>query len=237
MRWQLPFGVFIAAAVAVSYGERTLVESIGRSVGTQLAACVRIANWTRRPVSAAPSWTGLLHAEGPRTQPVSIDRHNVGNGSPNGKRKPRRRKVAGRVDRTMPSSLSVRAATVLRLAESGARPSGVPVPASGVCPAGIALAGVSGLGLGLRDGDVLVRAAGMPARDPAAVINAVVSSRGARVPVISGQICREGALISLVVEQPYLNESGLGSDSAYDKRCLDPTLAECDAGVRADPGG
>lgn len=93
--------------------------------------------------------------------------------------------------------------------------------------------------MGLQDGDVLVRAAGMPALDPAAVISAIVASRGARVPVISGQICRDGALFSLVVEQPYLvaGDPGLQANSAYDEPCLDPAMGDCDAGSGTGPGG
>jgi hypothetical protein len=236
MRWQLPFGVFIAAATAVGFWERAAVESIGRSVGAQLAVCGRIAGW-RGKTAAEQTKPFLLTTTGPKADPTRLEppraeRRSTGRG----RTSPGRRAEAGAVG-GVPSSLLVRAATVLRIADSGARPGGVPVPASDVCPAGIALSGVSTLGLGLRDGDRLVRAAGMPALDPGAVISAVVASRGARVPVISGQICRDGALFTVVVEQPYLASPGLETNGAHDERCLDPTNTPCDAGTVTGSGG
>jgi len=237
MRWQLPFGVFIAAATAVSYGERAAVEAIGRRVGAELAACARLVGWRGRSSAAEKAWPVLYRTTGPQAgptgpEPPEAKRRSAGRG-----RKSPGRRAKAVAAKAVPSSLMVRSAMVLRIAESGARPSGVPVPASDVCPAGIALSGVSSLGLGLRDGDRLVRAVGMPALDPGAVISAVVASRGARVPVISGQICRDGALFTLVVEQPYLASPGLQANGAYDERCPDPTNGPCDAGSSTGSGG
>jgi hypothetical protein len=237
MRWQLKFGVFIAAATAVSYGERVAVETIGRGVGSELAACARILGFRgKSPAAAAEARPVLFRVTGPQADPTGLEphdapRHASGRGPGSAGRRPRARAVEA-----VPSSLMVRSATVLRLAESGARPGGVPVPASDACPAGIALSGVSALGLGLRDGDRLVRAAGMPALDPGAVVSAVVASRGARVPIISGQICRGGALFTVVVEQPYLASPGLRANGVDHERCLDPTNA-CDAGSSSGSGG
>jgi hypothetical protein len=67
-------------------------------------------------------------------------------------------------------SVSVSAATVLELAESGARPRGKPVGATAQRPAGLRLSGVSALGIGVEDGDVLTEAAGVPALDASGVI-------------------------------------------------------------------
>ena len=55
----------------------------------------------------------------------------------------------------------VRAERVLSLANAGVRPRGVPVPASAEHPAGLRLSGVSSLGVGLEDGDVLTRVGGI----------------------------------------------------------------------------
>jgi hypothetical protein len=237
MRWQLAFGVFVAAATAVSFWERAAVENIGRRVGGELATWARIAGWTGKPAAPAPAWPALFQATGPEArstgpEPVKAETRAAGRGG---------RASTGRgaglwAVGAAPPALMVRAATVLRLADSGARPSGVPVPANDACPAGIALSGVSTLGLGLRDGDRLVRAAGMPALDPGAVISAIVASRGAHVPVISGQICRDGALFALVVEQPYLTSPGRQANGAYDERCPAPTNASCDAGSGTGSG-
>jgi hypothetical protein len=98
----------------------------------------------------------------------------------------------------------VPASTVLRLANSGVRPRGYPVGATAERPAGIALAGVGALGIGLQDGDVLTTAAGRPARSPGDVVGAVLASRGAGAKQISGRFWRDGEPWQLVVEQPYL---------------------------------
>jgi len=98
----------------------------------------------------------------------------------------------------------VRAATVLRLAKAGARPSATPVPASGAQPAGLAFAGVGGLGVGVRDGDVLTEVSGAPASSVAAVINAVVAARSARARAVSARFWRDGEPWQLVVEMPYV---------------------------------
>jgi hypothetical protein len=230
--------------VGASFASRAAVESIGRKVGGELAVWAKIVGWSRgRPAEQARSGflqgTGFFDTAQPHTDPVRIDHLPSNQGSLGGRHVPAGGKGDGGRRAAAPSNLSVRAATVLRIAESGARPNGFPVAARDGCPAGIALVGVSGLGVGLSDGDILVRAAGMPALDPGAVISAIVASRGARVPVISGEICRDGALFSLVVEQPYLSSDipALQANSAYDERCLDPTRGPCDAGSRVGPGG
>ncbi len=99
--------------------------------------------------------------------------------------------------------LRVRAARVLALARAGARPQGQPVQATQQQPAGLQLFGVGALGLGLRDGDVLVSAGGQPVQSAAQVVGVVLAARAARAPEISGLIYRDGEPWSLVVEQPY----------------------------------
>ena len=99
--------------------------------------------------------------------------------------------------------IRVPAATVLRLANSGVRPSGVPVPANGDRPAGLALQGVGALGVGLRDGDVLTQVAGAPASSAGAVIGAVLAARQRRAPAMSGLVYRGSEKIALYVEMPY----------------------------------
>jgi hypothetical protein len=105
----------------------------------------------------------------------------------------------------------VRAATVLRLANAGQCPTGVPVPARAGHPAGVALVGVSALGIGLQDGDILVSAAGRPTLTSGDVVGVVIGSRAHHVSEISGRFYRNGEPWNLVVEQPYVrrrNESG-----------------------------
>ena len=72
------------------------------------------------------------------------------------------------------------------------------------------LQGVEPLGIGLRDGDVLVRVGGRTVGDPAAVIALVLEARGRKEPVIAGEVERPGGggraagqRLRVVVEQPY----------------------------------
>lgn len=82
-------------------------------------------------------------------------------------------------------------------------PAGRPVPKTDERPAGLALSGVSALGLGVQDGDVLTSVEGQPALSPGVVIDAVVRARGRRAPTVSGILYRGKERYVLVVEQPY----------------------------------
>ncbi len=86
--------------------------------------------------------------------------------------------------------------------DGGIRPSGTPVAATPWRPAGLALAGVSALGVGLRDGDVLVRAGGTPARSDGAVIGAVRGALQSKAKAISGEVWRGQRRIIITVELP-----------------------------------
>lgn len=109
------------------------------------------------------------------------------------------------VKRLVPQKgIRVREAVVLRLANGGVRPTGIPVPARGTRPAGVALVGVSALGIGLQDGDVLVSAAGRPTLAAGDVVGVVIGSRAHRAAEISGRFYRDGEPWNLVVEQPYV---------------------------------
>jgi hypothetical protein len=107
--------------------------------------------------------------------------------------------------------LHVKAQTVLEIANRGARPGGIFVAAEGKRPAGLMLLGVSGLDVGLRDGDILTHAAGQPATSEGQVVSLVLSARGARQARIGGRIWRKGASFPLVVEQPYLSPTSQGA--------------------------
>jgi hypothetical protein len=113
----------------------------------------------------------------------------------------RRPRAAG----AAPHGLFVSADKVLRLAQAGARPAGIPVNAAGTRPGGLLLTGVGGLGLGLQDGDILTHALGQPAVSEEAVVGAIIRARGARQPHLSGQVWRGGRSFALVVAQPYVD--------------------------------
>ena len=104
-----------------------------------------------------------------------------------------------------PKGLFVSAEKVLGLARAGARPGAIPVSADGARPAGLLLTGVGGLGVGLRDGDILTHALGQPAVSEEGVVGAIIRARGARVPQLSGRVWRDGRTFALVVAQPYLD--------------------------------
>lgn len=104
-----------------------------------------------------------------------------------------------------PQGLFVSAEKVLGLARAGARPGAIPVSADGPRPAGLLLTGVGGLGVGLRDGDILTHALGQPAVSEEVVVGAILRARGAREPQLSGRVWRDGRTFALVVAQPYLD--------------------------------
>lgn len=97
----------------------------------------------------------------------------------------------------------VSAAQVLALAARRAMPKAVPVKANAEHPAGLLLRGVSGLGIGMQDGDVLTEAAGQKATSVAVVVGVVLAARGRQATEISGRFYRAGVPYLLVVEQPY----------------------------------
>ena len=96
----------------------------------------------------------------------------------------------------------VRRKKLAALVAAGARPGGRPVPATSFRPAGIALAGVSGLGIGMRDGDVLTAVGGAPATSYGAVVSAVAAALKAGAPSISGMAWRGEQRIFITVELP-----------------------------------
>ena len=99
--------------------------------------------------------------------------------------------------------IRVSAAQVLALAQRRAMPQAVPVKANAYHPAGLLLRGVSALGIGMQDGDVLTEAAGQKASSVAAVIGVVLAARARLSPEISGRFYRAGIPFSVTVEQPY----------------------------------
>ena len=99
--------------------------------------------------------------------------------------------------------IRVSAAQVLALASRRAMPNAVFVKATSQRPAGLLLSGVSALGVGLQDGDVLTEAAGQRASSVAAVVGIVLAARARQASEISGRFYRAGVPFLLTVEQPY----------------------------------
>jgi hypothetical protein len=102
-------------------------------------------------------------------------------------------------------AIFVDARTVRALAARGLRvlPSSRSVPANGERPAGIELARASGLGIGLRDGDVLTDVEGAPVTTQDQAFARVLVLLARRDRTISGRLFRRGEPWTIVVEVPY----------------------------------
>ncbi|HEX2870329.1 MAG TPA: hypothetical protein VHP33_03720 [Polyangiaceae bacterium] len=116
-------------------------------------------------------------------------------------------RVGRPVAKVKPSALFVSEATVLRLAQSSARPQGSFVAQSDQHPAGLRLSGVAALGIGVQDGDILIEALGITPRAPGQVIGAIIEARAKQARFLSGTLWRQGQTFAITVEQPYLRTS------------------------------
>ncbi|MES1183919.1 MAG: hypothetical protein ABUL60_08880 [Myxococcales bacterium] len=103
-----------------------------------------------------------------------------------------------------PAALFVSAATVLKLAQSNARPRGSFVGATAQHPAGLRLTGVAALGIGVQDGDILTEALGITPHGPGEIIGAIIEARAKQARFLSGTLWRQGQSFNLTVEQPYV---------------------------------
>jgi hypothetical protein len=103
-----------------------------------------------------------------------------------------------------PAALFVSEATVLKLAQSVARPRGSFVAQSPEHPAGLRLSGVAALGIGVQDGDILIEALGITPRGPGEIIGAIIEARAKQARFLSGTLWRQGQTFAITVEQPYL---------------------------------
>lgn len=189
-----------------AFGSVHMADRVGAALGRALSLVAPFL------VNAAPEAEPETEPE-PEPEPAGAPRHlpegallpvNVAaptKSSPGRGRRP----AAAPKAKAETGVLFVSAATVLRLAESGARPRGVPVAAEGGRPAGLRLVQVAGLGIGLRDGDVLTRAVGQPAASSSAVVQAVLVARSRGARVLEGEFWRGNERWVLRVEQPYVS--------------------------------
>lgn len=114
--------------------------------------------------------------------------------------KPARHRLAPSAPR---QGIRISSAQVLALAARRSMPSAIFVKASAQHPAGLMLGGVSTLGVGLQDGDILTEAAGQKATSVAQVVGIVLAARSRQASEISGRFYRGSVPFSLTVEQPY----------------------------------
>jgi len=102
-------------------------------------------------------------------------------------------------------SILISEQTVLRLANAGVVPGALDVAAQAKRPAGIQLSGVSAMGVGLLDGDILVQVAGVPVKRQTQVAAIVRAARERKVHSINARVWRNGETIALTVGMPYLS--------------------------------
>jgi len=189
-RWLLPLTLFTSAASLVASAH--LADALADVAVERLIKVSRLLPTPKQQVELELDESPPILAAVPLASPKESTKKRLS------------AKQAG------PRSLFVSAPRVLAIAQSGARPRGKPVPATAKRPAGLRLSGVSALGVGLLDGDVLTEAAGAPALDSGAVIGAVLRARAGQAKTISGTCYRGDERFSLVVEQPYLPAPGQG---------------------------
>lgn len=115
---------------------------------------------------------------------------------------PRRSTQAKRA--AVPGALFVSQATVLALSRTAARPQGSFVGQTPEHPAGLLLSGVSALGIGVSDGDILTEALGVTPRSAGQIIALVLEARARKAHFLTGTLWRRGQVLRITVEQPYL---------------------------------
>jgi hypothetical protein len=152
---------------------------------------------------AAPAESGAPEVS-PEPEPPEPDVVEVAVAASKGAKRPGPAKLAPKP--AVPSALFVSAEAVLKLAESAARPRGSFVAATATTPAGLRLSGVSGLGIGVQDGDILIEALGMTPRASGQIIGAIIEARAKNARYLSGTLWRRGHSFRITVEQPYLRQ-------------------------------
>lgn len=188
----------------VALGARALVERVAPAVAGGLSAVAAAAARSGDGALDAPPNDGLPGGEllpgiG-ESAPVSFVYPCEGLGAAEAEASPAAAPRAATSGR--PRGIVVRRDLVGRAARSGARPTGVPVPAAGMRPAGLSLQGVGAFGTGLRDGDVLVQVGGAPATSPAAVAGAVAGALRAGAAVLGAVVWRGDRRIDVAIELP-----------------------------------
>jgi hypothetical protein len=194
----LPLPLVVALA---AWGSARAADAGGAMLGAALSAVAGVVGSEQRPSEEEFEFEGAI--------PVSIlgATGTPGDATTDGIATAKGKKARSNGTAQVPArAVFVSADKVLKLAESRAKPRGVRVPASGERPAGLALKGVEGLGIGLREGDVLTRAVGQPALSSSAVVRAVLVARARRAKVLEGEFYRGRERWALRVEQPYLED-------------------------------
>lgn len=207
----------LAATTAAS---RALSDELGERAGTALSEATTAAFPEAAPPAievpeAPPAPSAEPEAQAPREERLS-SKHLP---APTPKPAP-------------PKGVLVREGVVERAVRSGVRPSGNPVASAGPRPAGVALAGVSGFGSGLRDGDIVTQVGGLATPSVEAVIIAVAGAVRSGATGISAVVWRGDASFPVTVEIPDLGQRGGKRASAGPRSSPGQKGAHGDAAVR-----
>jgi len=189
-----PFALLLALSLpvfAIPLGLRAYADALGGRIAAWLSAVVPAP----LPVQDEEEGPGPADEFGPPFAGAPALRA-VSFAAKQPRQAPRARPAPAR-------GIRISSAQVLALAARRAMPSAVFVKESAQRPAGLLLSGVSALGVGLQDGDVLTEAAGQRVSSVAAVVGIVLAARAHGASEISGRFYRGAVPFSLTVEQPY----------------------------------
>jgi len=127
--------------------------------------------------------------------------------------------------------------TVLCIAQRGIQPSGKAVAPKGKRPGGVAVYGVSSLGVGVADGDVLTEVLGQPVRSQTQVVAMVIAARSASLSAISATLWRGMRSYTVTVEQPYdMPNCSPDDQSCWRSHCGDEK-SQSSGGAQPSPSG
>jgi hypothetical protein len=172
------------------------LEAPARGFGVELARGLPA-------LPAAPPPVAALQVVGEATPDVTAASAPAANGST-----PKKKGKGKKAPSAAPEGPSVYVSerTILRLAKARAVPQAQSVAATGERPGGVQLLGVSALGVGMQDGDVITEVAGRPVRGEGDIVGMVLSARSRQAPTISAVFYRGKVRGTLVVAMPYVNE-------------------------------
>jgi hypothetical protein len=186
---------------AAGVGARGLCDRIARYAATELWAG---AAFVVPAAASEPEVGGPLVGIGDPAM-VSLPWATDGGGSDAAGEAPADAKPAP--PRSTRRGILVREATVRRAVASGMRPTGVPVSASYMRPAGLALQGIGAFGAGLADGDVLTSVGGTSATSVGAVVGAVSGAVRSGARALGAVVWRGDRRIDVTVELPRVEPS------------------------------
>jgi hypothetical protein len=178
------------------------LEAPARSLGVELARGLPALSFTApAPVDERPPEPAFIAPEDATT----VANAPVAGGSTPTKKKGKAKKAPSAGGPEAPA-VYVSERTILRLAKARAVPQAQSVAATDARPGGVQLLGVSALGVGMQDGDVITEVAGRRVRGEGDIVTAVLVARSQQAPTVSAVFYRGKVRGSLVVAMPYPHE-------------------------------